>query len=113
MLAKIRQPGTVKQQNVVLRLIADGKQVRSQFNLTGSFQDDIAKMASVLHRLRERIQVVPVDPHLLINTEETSSTHIGKIPRVPVEEMVDDIINGGKGLDMVGILANGSRMAGG
>ena len=106
--AKIRQPGSVQQQNVVLRLIAAGKQVRSQFNLTGSFHDDIAKMTAVFQRLRARLQVVPVDPHLLINTEITSSTHIGATPSAPIEEMVDDIISGGKGLDMVGILANGS-----
>ena len=89
--AKIRQPGSVEQQNVVLRLISEGKQVRSQCNLTGVLAADVAKIQSLLQRLRDRIQVVPVDPHLLINTNVTSSTQIVKPQSTDAQEMVADI----------------------
>ena len=106
--AKIRQPGTVTQQSLSLRLIQDGKHVSSTINLTGNMDADTKQLQHVFDQLRDVLDVVPVDPHFLINTEVSSSVHIDEPTERSVFSLVDEIVEKSAGLDMVGILANGS-----
>lgn len=106
--AKVRQPGTVSQQSLSVRLIHNSKHVSSTINLTGDRTRDEAKLASVFSHLRTQLSIVPEDPHFLINTNVQSSTHIDQPTIHSAMDMVDDIVEKCSGLDMVGILANGS-----
>lgn len=106
--AKVRQPGSVSQQSISVRLIHGNKHVSSTVNLTGNLDTDKAKLVPVMERLRTQLDIVPADPHFLINTEVTSTSHIDEPTAFSAMDMVDDIIDQCAGLDMVGILANGS-----
>ena len=106
--AKVRQPGTVTQQSLSVRLINKNKHVSSTINLCGEQARDKAQLAAAFDRLRAQISIVPEDPHFLINTQVQSSTHIDQPTTLSAMDMVDDIIEKSKGLDMVGILANGA-----
>ena len=106
--AKIRQPGSVTQQSLSIRLIHGGKHVTSKINLSGDIHTDTKQMQQVFVQLRELLAVVPVDPHFLINTEVSSSVQIDEPSERSVFSLVDEIVDKSAGLDMVGILANGS-----
>ena len=106
--AMVRQPGSVSQQSISVRLIHDNKHVSSTVNLTGILERDKAKLVPMMERLRAQLKIVPADPHFLINTQVTSTSHIDEPTTHSAMDMVDDIIEKCSGLDMVGILANGS-----
>ena len=50
--AKIRQPGSVKQQSISIRLIQNNKHASSKLNLSGDFSRDSKKIEHVFTRLR-------------------------------------------------------------
>ena len=56
--AKIRQPGSVKQQSISIRLIQKNKHASSKINLSGDFSRDTKQLENVFARLREQLEVV-------------------------------------------------------
>ncbi|MEC7987479.1 MAG: TldE/PmbA family protein, partial [Myxococcota bacterium] len=106
--AKVRQPGTITQQSVSIRLIEDGRHASISVDLSGSLEKDTVLLENVLTKLRERLPYLPQDPHLLINQTVSSSERIDPNQLIPAADMVDQISTSCSGLDMVGILASGS-----
>lgn len=108
---KIRQPGSIVQANLQLRLMQDVEQHPKQSSITIGLVGDVAYdqqlVAQSLKSLRSTFAYISVDPHLLINTTVQNSEHIEENQLGSVEDMVDDIIRHSDGLDCVGILANG------
>ena len=110
--AQIRQPGSVTQGTLSVRLIDQSKQASISISLVGEGDADKAQLQKVLADLRAMMPLLPVDPHLLINTTVQSTEHIEKNDLCATNEMVEDILSQAKGLDCVGILASGSIVHG-
>ncbi len=107
--AKVRQPGSVSQANLQLRLIHQGRQCSVTVGLVGNLSSDKAQLTSQLDSLRDLLPHLPQDPHLLINETVDSSEQIETNELIDTADMVDNILTASAGLDCVGILASGSN----
>ena len=109
---KVRQPGSVVQYTITLRLIEGGRHSKISMSLCGDIATDKRRLSRSLADLREQLPLLPVDPHLLINTTVQSSevTEDDELPEAA--QMVDSILREGEGTDLVGILASGSIYSG-
>jgi predicted Zn-dependent protease len=58
------------------------------------------------------VEVVPEDPHLMWQTDGTSTEHVQPGEPAAAEEIVDAIVAASTDLDLVGILATGSMFSG-
>ena len=109
---KVRQPGSVVQYTMTLRLIEGGRHSKISMSLCGDVATDKRRLVKSLSDLREQLPLLPVDPHLLINTTVQSS-EVSEDNELPDStQMVDSILRAGKGTDLVGILAAGSIYSG-
>ncbi len=108
---KIRQAGNVQQRYLSLRLILNGRQASSSLALTGG-GEDFALAKHALAELRDVIEDLPQDPYLLYATEvHSSESKRGGAATAPVA-VVEQIVTGARGLDLVGIYAAGSMFRG-
>jgi predicted Zn-dependent protease len=107
--AQIRQPGSVSQANLQLRLLQGKRQCSVTVGLIGDLETDKAQLRSQLNDLRGLLPHLPEDPHLLINESVDSSEHIESNALPTTADMVDNILTESVGLDCVGILASGSN----
>ncbi len=103
---KMRQPGSVEQRYLSLRLIGGGRQAQSAITLTGD-AGDLALARHALGELRAVIADLPPDPHLLYSTEVKSTEHRGAGSLAAPEEAAAEIVAGAAGLDFVGLYAAG------
>ena len=110
--AKVRQPGSVTQANLQVRLINGQKQTAVTLGLVGDLEQDKALIRTQLDSMRELLPHLPEDPHLLINTDVQSSEQVADNALMDTSDMVDDILTQSEGLDCVGILASGSNYRG-
>lgn len=110
--AKVRQPGSVTQANLQVRLINGQKQTAVTLGLVGDLEQDKALIREQLTSMRELLPHLPDDPHLLINTDVQSSEQVADNTLMDTSDMVDDILGQSEGLDCVGILASGSNYRG-
>lgn len=110
--AAIRQPGTVTQWEVTLRLIRGRRHVSQTLGLSGHWQADQAHLGVVAKRLADTLPDLPEDPYLLVATTPTSTSRIEHSAPVAVDEVVHDILRLSTGTDLVGILANGPAAVG-
>lgn len=103
---KVRQPGSVEQRHLTLRLIRAERQAATRCALTGD-GGDTARLTQTLRELRATIALLPEDPHLLIASEVRSSANVraGDLP--PAEEITAQIVRASSGLDFVGFHAQG------
>ncbi len=109
---RVRQPGSVTQCNVSLRLLSQGRQASYQFGLSGDKSTDLKRTASALSTLRSTIAHLPADPHLLVATEVSSSEEIDRTPPPDAAEMVDALVEAAGDTDLVGIVAAGTLYRG-
>jgi predicted Zn-dependent protease len=106
--ARVRQAGHVSQASVVLELIDGQRHVAVEYNLVGQLHQDRAALEALLEGLRERLPLLPEDPHLLLPEGVQSSQQLGE-DRLPVaSEAVDALLEAGRGLDLVGVHAQGA-----
>ncbi len=107
---KVRQPGTVSQGRLAIRLIRGQRHAVAE--LTIGAQDDPQAVAAALGHLREALDVVPEDPHLLWQTEGESSEY--EQPGAPADarEITHAVVGASQDLDLVGILVAGRMHAG-
>jgi predicted Zn-dependent protease len=105
---KIRQPGSVNQSELNLELIQGAKHLSADFTLSQNETGDKETIRQTLENLRESIASIPDDPHFLYATDVNSSENIetGALPSA--QELTEQILTAGDGLDFVGILAHGS-----
>lgn len=104
---KVRQPGTIRQEYVNLRLLNGNRHASQTIPLVGDQQIDTKSLKAGILKLRDLLPHLPEDPHLLVNEEIQSNEKILENTLAPAEDMVDQIISTSEGLDLVGILASG------
>ena len=110
--AKVRQPGTVNQNVVELKLIVGKKQASLSYTLSGNLQQDRGALQSQLDSLRGATAEVPDDPYLLF-AEEMQSSHFVKTKEIPeTQQLVSDVLQLAADVDLVGIITNGSMYRG-
>ncbi len=109
----IRQPGSVRQQHLVLELIRGQRHLSAMTTLTGQRPDDEAHARELLQELRERVDLVPEDPYLHYNTDAAvGGEQIGDDRLPDPADAVDAALSAGEGRDLVGIYASGGQYAG-
>ena len=104
---KIRQPGTVAQRYVRLRLIAGRKHAEHCLTVCGDLARDRELLAQALSALRDTVADLPDDPHLDYATDVHSSRVVRSAPLPPPESTIATVLDAAKGLDLVGIYAAG------
>jgi predicted Zn-dependent protease len=105
--AQVRQAGTVSQTSINLDLIEGSRHTEASLQLSGDRATDDARVGAVLGRLREQRAVVPDDPHLIVNTEPTSTDHVGANQLPDRDETLAAITAGAGDKDLVGIYTSG------
>lgn len=110
--ASVRQAGSIYQTEISLDLIEGQRHAEATVQLTGDTAVDDQRIAAVLGRLREQRAQVPDDPHLLVNTEPSSSHHVSENTLPPTADAVAAITEQSTGQDLVGIYAGGTVATG-
>ena len=108
----VRQAGSVQQTGMGIELIRGSRHASASVALMGLHDEDLTKLLSCLSDLRDRLEVLPEDPHLLYETEGTSSEDLGENRLTDAGEVVDQILAAGAGHDLVGIYAGGEMFRG-
>ncbi|HEX9392491.1 MAG TPA: metallopeptidase TldD-related protein [Usitatibacteraceae bacterium] len=104
----VRQAGSVKQINLSISLIANQRRAESKLTLSGMRESDEALLRSAMDTLRLDLDALPADPYLLYNTTPLASEHVGESSLPADEDMIEQIINAGRGRDLVGLFASGT-----
>lgn len=102
----LRQPGAVDQSYLSLELVRGQRHARATISLGGR-ADDHRRAAALLKELRGTLDHLSDDPHLLYSTEVRSTEQVGEDHLPKAEDAVDAILDAGKGLDLVGLHAQG------
>ena len=104
---KVRQPGSVSQRYLGIRLVQGRRHAEHRQSLTGDLQADIAAAVAALADLRSAIGDAHDDPHLLLPaTVHSSSSHRnGELPAAA--DVIDRILDAAHGTDLVGLYAAG------
>ena len=110
--ALVRQAGTVTQTTIELDLIEGSRHAAATVQLAGDLATDTQRVDAVVERLRAQRAVVPEDPHLIVNTDPVSTTHVGT-DELPVrDDALAAIAEGAAGRDLVGIYTAGGVASG-
>jgi predicted Zn-dependent protease len=106
--AKIRQTGCVVDASVKLTLMANQRSSFRQFPFTGIWDIDWQLAYIVLGELRDELLLLPVDPYLVLPSENNSSReiHIGNL--LTSELLVSSILEPVVNLDFTGMYAGGT-----
>ncbi len=104
---KIRQPGSVVSSEISIDLIRGNVHAQAGQTLTGIAADDQQLVKAMIERLRERLDFLPEDPHLLYATEVNSTEKIATNSLPDREQALGAIMAGGGDKDLVGIYAQG------
>ena len=113
---KIRQAGCVSQRNLCLDLIEGKCHAEACVELAGdkaeNIERDIKQLTDTLEKLREQRTFLPDDPYLSFATDINNTEYHHDAEVVNSHEAIEQILQAGIGLDLVGIFANGSQYAG-
>ena len=104
---KVRQPGTVAQRYLSLRLIGGTRHAEHSLSLTGDLGADANAVRDAVAGLRAVLPELADDPLLLLPTEIRSSRNVRDTPLPPSELVIDEVLAAAAGLDLVGIYAAG------
>jgi predicted Zn-dependent protease len=104
---KLRQPGSVEQRYLSLRLISGGRQAHGELALAGD-AGDLPRARQALGELRAIVADLPPDPHLLYATEVRSSEHRRPGALAPPEAVAAAVVDRAAELDLVGLYAAGT-----
>lgn len=109
---KIRQAGCVSQRNLCLDLIEDKRHAEACIELAGDMQQDIKQLTVTLKKLREQRAFLPEDPYLSFATEINNTEFHHDAEVINSHAAIEQILQAGIDLDLVGIFANGSQYVG-
>ncbi|MBE9563712.1 MAG: hypothetical protein IMF17_00605 [Proteobacteria bacterium] len=113
---KIRQAGCVTQRSLCLDLIEGKRHAEACVELTGdkaeNIERDIKQLTDTLEKLREQRAFLPDDPYLSFATDINNTEYHHDAQVINSHEAIEQILQAGIGLDLVGIFANGSQYAG-
>ena len=104
---KVRQPGSVSQRYLSMRLINGARHAEHALSLTGVHTSDAAVIRNAVHGLRSVLTDLTDDPLLLLPSEVTSTHAVRSRPLPPAEEVIAQVLAAAHGLDLVGIYAAG------
>ncbi len=110
--SSIRQAGSVRQAHLGIDLINGNKHAAGSTTLGADPDTDKAAIDKLINTLREQTAVVPEDPYLLINESDKSNSVVRGKELPQSEQLVQSVLDAGKGRDLVGILASGPVFAG-
>ncbi len=110
--ARVRQAGNVNQSSIDLDLIEGARHTQAGLRLSGDPAGDRARVVAVIERLRDQRALVPDDPHLIINTDASSTHFVGDNRLPPAEDALAAIAGGAAGRDLVGIYTAGAVASG-
>ncbi|BAZ48170.1 hypothetical protein NIES4103_07760 [Nostoc sp. NIES-4103] len=105
--AKVRQTGCVADGWVELTLMEEQRSSFRQFPFSGNWDLDWQLAYAALQELREELALLPVDPYLVVPTENNTSreVHSGKL--LAAEAVVPTILELVAELDFTGLYAGG------
>ncbi len=104
---KVRQPGTVDQRYLGVRLILGDRHALHLLSLTGDLAVDQAAVRDALVALRAALPELADDPLLLLPDAVRSTRDVRNAPLPPAEEVVGEVLAAAGELDLVGIYAAG------
>lgn len=103
----VRQGGHVHEIDLALTLIDGRRQAEEMISLTGRAGEDSGRIARALDELRTAVAASPEDPYLLVSeTPCNSERRMGGVMPEPAE-IVDAVLEAGRGRDLVGFFAGG------
>jgi predicted Zn-dependent protease len=104
---KVRQPGTVAQRYLSVRLIHGARHAEHTLSLSGDLASDGGAVRDAVTGLRAVLPDLADDPLLLLPADVRSSSQLraGSLP--PSEAVIDEVLAAARGLDLVGIYAAG------
>ncbi|MCW9046917.1 MAG: metallopeptidase TldD-related protein [Gammaproteobacteria bacterium] len=109
---KVRQAGCVSQRSLYLDLIEGKRHAEACIELAGDMQQDIKQLTSTLKKLREQRAFLPEDPYLSFATEINNTEYHHDAEVINSHAAIEQILQAGRDLDLVGIFANGSQYVG-
>lgn len=104
---KVRQPGTVAQRYLAVRLIRGQRHAKHVLALTGDLKADGALVRGIVAGLRSALPELADDPLLLLPTEVNSTHALRGGPLPPSEQVIAEVLSAAQGTDLVGIYAAG------
>ncbi len=104
---KVRQPGSVGQRYIAVRLIRGTRHAKHVLSLSGDAKSDGDALRSAVAGLRAALPELADDPLLLLPTDVLSTRAIRGGPLPPAEQVVAEILDAARGTDLVGIYAAG------
>ena len=104
---KVRQPGTVSQRFIEIRLIQGARHASHALSLSGDLHIDIRAIGAAIRGLRDVLPQLFDDPHLLLPTTVVSSRSARGTTAPSCEAIVAKMLDAASGLDLVGLAAAG------
>ena len=104
---KVRQPGTVSQRYLSVRLIEGTRHAEHTLSLRGQAAADVDAVRDAVATLRAAMPELADDPLLLLPADVHSSRNVREGSLPPAEVVVDEILRAADGTDLVGIYAAG------
>ena len=104
---KVRQPGSVAQRYLTIRLIAGTRHAEHTLSLTGELAVDDRAARDAVGGLRSVLPELADDPLLLLPPSVQSSRSVRAASLPPSEAVIDEVLAAAAGLDLVGIYAAG------
>lgn len=105
--SRVRQATGVTQVNWALTLIAGTRRIDAGVTLSGTAAADRDTLAGLLDTLRVGIHDVPDDPFLLVETRPGTSVAERRGALPDPAQVIDEVLELGRGLDLVGFHASG------
>jgi predicted Zn-dependent protease len=104
---RVRQAGSVEQRFLSVRLVRERRQAAATVAIAGD-GEDLERTRWVLARLRDELAQLPEDPWLLIAEDPVSTETVRRGRLAAPEELVQQVVAGAAGRDLVGFLASGT-----
>ena len=104
---KVRQPGSVAQRYLTIRLIDGTRHAEHTLSLTGDLAVDGRAARDAVGGLRSVLPELADDPLLLLPPSVQSSRSVRAASLPPSEAVIDEVLAAAAGLDLVGIYAAG------
>lgn len=104
---KVRQPGSVAQRYLTVRLVRGKRHASHMLSLPGNAAADRTAVRDAVASLRAALSDLADDPLLLLPADVHSSRSVREAPLPPSEAVIDAILRAADGLDLVGFYAAG------
>ena len=108
----VRQAGSVSQVSASIDLISGRRHAAATLTLSGSLEEDTARVTRALGPLRDRRAAAPEDPLLLYAKDSATSAEVGARELPEPEAVVADVQRAGRDRDLVGMYAAGDMHTG-